>query len=170
MQRQLVINSLRMRPNRIIVGEVRSEEALDMLQAMNTGHDGSMTTVHANSPRDAIARLETMVLMGNVNLPEKAIRRQIASAVTLLLQVARFNDGSRRLTHITEITGMEVDIVSMQDVFLFEKQGVSPEGRTLGTFTATGVRPRFEEKLRAAGISLPANFFEPVVKYQRRQK
>jgi pilus assembly protein CpaF len=170
MQRQLVINSLRMRPNRIIVGEVRSEEALDMLQAMNTGHDGSMTTVHANSPRDAIARMETMVLMGNVNLPEKAIRRQIASAVTLLLQVTRFNDGSRRLTHITEITGMEVDIVSMQDVFLFEKQGVSPEGRTLGTFTATGVRPRFEEKLRAAGISLPANFFEPSVKYLRRQR
>jgi len=169
MQRQLVINSLRMRPNRIIVGEVRSEEALDMLQAMNTGHDGSMTTVHANSPRDAIARMETMVLMGNVNLPEKAIRRQIASAVTLLLQVTRFNDGSRRLTHITEITGMEVDIVSMQDVFLFEKQGVSPEGRTLGRFTATGVRPRFEEKLRAAGILLPANFFEPSVKYQRRQ-
>jgi pilus assembly protein CpaF len=170
MQRQLVINSLRMRPNRIIVGEVRSEEALDMLQAMNTGHDGSMTTVHANSPRDAIARMETMVLMGNVNLPEKAIRRQIASAVTLLLQVARFNDGSRRLTHITEITGMEVDIVSMQDVFLFEKQGVSPEGRALGTFTATGVRPAFEEKLRAAGISLPANFFEPSVNYQRRQR
>jgi pilus assembly protein CpaF len=161
MQRQLVVNSLRMRPNRIIVGEVRSEEALDMLQAMNTGHDGSMTTVHANSPRDAIARLETMVMMGNVNLPEKAIRRQIVSAVALVLQVTRFNDGARRLTHITEITGMEGDIVSMQDVFLFEKQGVSPEGRTLGTFTATGIRPKFEEKLRAAGISLPANFFEP---------
>ena len=170
MQRQLVINSLRMRPNRIIVGEVRSDEALDMLQAMNTGHDGSMTTVHANSPRDAIARLETMVMMGNVNLPEKAIRKQIASAVTLVLQVARFNDGSRRLTHITEITGMEVDIVSMQDVFLFEKQGVSAEGRVLGTFTATGIRPRFEEKLRAAGITLPANFFEPSVKYGRGQR
>ena len=167
MQRQLVINSLRMRPNRIIVGEVRSDEALDMLQAMNTGHDGSMTTVHANSPRDAVARLETMVMMGNVNLPEKAIRRQIASAVTLVLQVARFNDGSRRLTHITEITGMEGDIVSMQDVFLFEKQGVSPEGRVLGTFTATGIRPRFEEKLRAAGIALAANLFEPSVRYRR---
>ncbi len=170
MQRQLVINSLRMRPNRIIVGEVRSDEALDMLQAMNTGHDGSMTTVHANSPRDAIARLETMVMMGNVNLPEKAIRRQIASAITLVLQVARFNDGSRRVTHITEITGMEVDIVSMQDVFLFEKQGTSPDGRVLGTFTATGIRPRFEEKLRAAGIALPANFFEPAVKYGRSQR
>jgi pilus assembly protein CpaF len=167
MQRQLVINSLRMRPNRIIVGEVRSDEALDMLQAMNTGHDGSMTTVHANSPRDAIARLETMVMMGNVNLPEKAIRRQIASAVTLVLQVARFSDGSRRLTHITEITGMEVDIVSMQDVFLFEKHGVSAEGRTIGTFSATGIRPRFEERLRSVGISLPANFFEPTVRYRR---
>ena len=167
-QRQLVVNSLRMRPNRIIVGEVRSEEALDMLQAMNTGHDGSLTTVHANSPRDAIARLETMVMMGNLNMPEKAIRRQIASAITMVLQVARFNDGSRRLTHITEITGMESDIVSMQDVFLFEKQGVSSEGRTLGTFTATGIRPRFEEKIRASGISLPAHFFEPTVKYRRR--
>jgi pilus assembly protein CpaF len=169
-QRQLLINSLRMRPNRIIVGEVRSEEALDMLQAMNTGHDGSLTTVHANSPRDAIARLETMVLMGNVNLPEKAIRRQIVSAITLVLQVARFNDGTRRLTHITEITGMEGEIVSMQDVFLFDKQGVTSEGRTLGTFTATGIRPRFEEKLKASGISLPANFFEPSVKYQRGQR
>jgi pilus assembly protein CpaF len=167
MQRQLVINSLRMRPNRIIVGEVRSEEALDMLQAMNTGHDGSLTTVHANSPRDAIARLETMVQMANLNLPEKAIRKQIASAVTLVLQVARFNDGTRRLTHITEITGMEGDLISMQDVFVFEKQGVSAEGRTLGTFTATGLRPRFEERLKACGISLPANFFEQAVKYQR---
>jgi pilus assembly protein CpaF len=167
MQRQLVVNSLRMRPNRIIVGEVRSEEALDMLQAMNTGHDGSLTTVHANSPRDAIARLETMVMMGNLNLPEKAIRRQIASAVTLVLQVARFNDGSRRVTHITEITGMEADIVSMQDVFLFEKQGVSPEGHTLGKFTATGIRPRFEEKIKASGISLPASLFEPSIPYRR---
>jgi pilus assembly protein CpaF len=167
MQRQLVVNSLRMRPNRIIVGEVRSEEALDMLQAMNTGHDGSLTTVHANSPRDAVARLETMVMMGNLNLPEKAIRRQIASAITLVLQVARFNDGSRRVTHITEITGMETDIVSMQDVFLFEKQGISAEGGTLGTFTATGIRPRFEEKIKASGISLPASLFEPSVPYRR---
>jgi pilus assembly protein CpaF len=170
MQRQLVINSLRMRPNRIIVGEVRGEETLDMLQAMNTGHDGSLTTVHANSPRDAIARMETMVMMGNLNVPEKAIRRQIASAITLVLQVARFNDGSRRVTHITEITGMEGDIVSMQDVFLFEKQGVTAEGRTVGTFTATGIRPRFEEKLRASGISLPANFFEPSVTHRRGER
>ena len=163
MQRQLVINSLRMRPNRIIVGEVRGEEALDMLQAMNTGHDGSLTTIHANSPRDAIARMETMAMMANLNLPEKAIRKQIASAITIVVQVARFNDGTRRLTHVTEITGMEDDVVSMQDVFVFEKQGVSPDGRTLGTFTATGIRPKFAEKLQASGISLPANFFEQSV-------
>ena len=169
-QRELMINSLRMRPNRIIVGEVRGEEALDMLQAMNTGHDGSLTTVHANSPRDAVARLETMVQMANFNLPERAIRKQIVSAVTLVLQVARFSDGTRRLTHITEITGMEGDVVLMQDVFVFEKVGVSPEGRVLGTFTATGVRPRFEDKLRASGIALPANFFDPAVSYQRRQR
>lgn len=159
-QRQLVINSLRMRPNRIIIGEVRGEEALDMLQAMNTGHDGSLTTIHANSPRDAIARMETMAMMANLNLPEKAVRKQIASAVTLVLQVSRFADGTRRLTHISEITGMEDDVVSMQDVFVFEKQGVSPEGRTLGTFTATGIRPKFAEKLHASGITLPSNMFE----------
>jgi len=163
MQRQLVINSLRMRPNRIIVGEVRGEEALDMLQAMNTGHDGSITTIHANSPRDAIARMETMAMMANLNLPEKAIRKQIASAVTLVLQVARFNDGTRRLTHITEITGMEDDVVSMQDVFLFEKQGVAADGRILGSFTPTGIRPKFADKLKASGILLPANFFEQSV-------
>ena len=133
MQRQLLINCLRMRPNRIIVGEVRGEEALDMLQAMNTGHDGSLTTVHANSPRDAVARLETMAMMANLNLPEKAVRRQIASAVTLVIQIARFNDGTRRVTHMTEITGMEDDIVSMQDVFVFEKQGVGPDGRVSGS-------------------------------------
>jgi pilus assembly protein CpaF len=159
-QRQLLINSLRMRPNRIIVGEVRAEEALDMLQAMNTGHDGSMTTIHANSPRDAIARMETMAMMANLNLPEKAIRKQIASAITLVLQVSRFSDGTRRLTHITEITGMENDIVTMQDVFLFEKQGVSPAGRALGTFTATGIRPKFADKLKASGIDLPPHMFE----------
>jgi pilus assembly protein CpaF len=159
-QRQLLINSLRMRPNRIVVGEVRGEEALDMLQAMNTGHDGSMTTIHANSPRDAIARIETMAMMANLNLPEKAIRKQIASAVTLVLQVSRFSDGTRRLTHITEITGMENDIVTMQDVFLFEKQGVSATGRALGTFTATGIRPKFADKLKASGIDLPPHMFE----------
>jgi len=163
MQRQLVINSLRMRPNRIIVGEVRGEESLDMLQAMNTGHDGSLTTIHANSPRDAIARMETMAMMANLNLPEQAIRKQIASAVTIVVQVSRFNDGTRRVTHITEITGMEDDVVSMQDVFVFEKKGVSSDGRTLGTFTPTGIRPKFAEKLTASGISLPADFFQNVI-------
>src|ERR1700678_1063473 len=158
--RQLVINSLRMRPNRIVVGEVRGEEALDMLQAMNTGHDGSMTTVHANSPRDALARMETMAMMANLNLPEKAIRRQIAAAVSLVLQTARFSDGTRRLTHITEITGMEADVISMQDLFVFEMQGISSEGRVVGTFNASGVRPRFAESLKAAGFDLPSNMFD----------
>jgi pilus assembly protein CpaF len=158
--RQLVINSLRMRPNRIVVGEVRGEEALDMLQAMNTGHDGSLTTVHANSPRDALARMETMAMMANLNLPERAIRKQIAAAVSLVLQTARFSDGTRRLTHITEITGMETDVISMQDLFVFEKQGMSSEGRVLGTFNATGIRPRFAERLRAVGFDLPLNMFD----------
>jgi pilus assembly protein CpaF len=164
MQRQLVMNSLRMRPNRIVLGEVRGEEALDMLQAMNTGHDGSLTTIHANSPRDAIARMETMAMMANLNLPEQAIRKQIASAITLVVQVSRFHDGMRRVTHISEITGMEDDVVSMQDVFVFDKKGVSPEGHTLGTFTATGIRPKFADKLAASGISFPAGFFEQAVK------
>ena len=158
--RQLVINSLRMRPNRIVVGEVRGEEALDMLQAMNTGHDGSMTTVHANSPRDALARMETMAMMANLNLPERAVRKQIASAVSLVLQMARFSDGTRRLTHIAEITGMETDVISMQDIFVFEKQGVSSEGRVLGTFNATGIRPKFAERLKAVGFELPFNMFD----------
>jgi pilus assembly protein CpaF len=160
MQRQLVINSLRMRPDRIIVGEVRGEEALDMLQAMNTGHDGSLTTVHANSPRDALARIETMAMMANLNLPERAVRRQIASAIQLVVQVSRFNDGTRRITHLSEITGMEEDIVSMQDVFVFEKQGVSPDGRVVGAFTATGIRPKFAERLKASGIPVPGSWFE----------
>jgi pilus assembly protein CpaF len=160
MQRQLVINSLRMRPDRIVVGEVRGEEALDMLQAMNTGHDGSMTTVHANSPRDAIARIETMALMANLNLPEKAVRRQIASAVQLIVQISRFTDGSRRVTHVTEISGMEDDVVSLQDVFVFDKRGISPDGRVLGAFTATGVRPNFSERLNASGINVLASWFE----------
>jgi pilus assembly protein CpaF len=158
--RQLLINSLRMRPNRIVVGEVRGEEALDMLQAMNTGHDGSLTTIHANSPRDAIARMETMAMMAKLNLPEKAIRRQITSAVSLVLQTARFSDGTRCLTHVTEITGMEADIVSMQDLFVFERQGVSPDGRVIGTFNPSGIRPRFAERLKAVGFDLPANMFE----------
>jgi pilus assembly protein CpaF len=159
--RQLVINSLRMRPNRIIVGEVRGEEAFDLLQAMNTGHDGSLTTIHANSPRDALARMETMAMMANLNLAEKAIRKQIASAVTLILHVARFSDGTRRLTHVTEITGMEGDVISMQDLFVFEKGGVSSDGRVVGIFAATGIRPKFAEKLRACGFDLPSKMFEP---------
>jgi pilus assembly protein CpaF len=160
MQRQLVINSLRMRPDRIVVGEVRGEEALDMLQAMNTGHDGSLTTVHANTPRDALARVETMAMMANLNLPEKAVRRQVASAIQLVVQIARFNDGTRRVTHLSEITGMEEDIVSMQDVFVFEKKGVSPDGKVLGAFTATGIRPKFAERLNASGIAVPASWFD----------
>ncbi len=159
-QRQLVINSLRMRPDRIVVGEVRGEEALDMLQAMNTGHDGSLTTIHANSPRDAVARMETMAVMANLNLPEKAVRRQIASAIAIVVQVSRFNDGTRRVTHLSEITGMEEDVVSMQDIFVFERHGVSADGRVLGAFTATGIRPKFADKLKASGISVPASFFE----------
>src|SRR6266480_4783677 len=159
-QRQLVINCLRMRPDRIVVGEVRGEEALDMLQAMNTGHDGSLTTIHANNPRDAIARMETMAMMANLNLPEKAVRRQIASAVTIVIQVSRFSDGTRRVTHLTEITGMEEDVVSMQDIFVFEKHGISPDGRVLGTFTGTGIRPKFADKLTASGISVPGSYFD----------
>jgi len=160
MQRQLVINSLRMRPDRIVVGEVRGEEALDMLQAMNTGHDGSLTTVHANSPRDALARVETMAMMANLNLPEKAVRRQLASAVQLVVQISRFNDGTRRVTHLSEITGMEEDVVSMQDVFVFEKQGISQDGRVVGAFQATGIRPKFAERLKASGINVPSSWFE----------
>ena len=160
MQRQLVINSLRMRPDRIVVGEVRGEEALDMLQAMNTGHDGSLTTVHANSPRDALARIETMAMMANLNLPEKAVRRQIASAIQVVVQISRFHDGTRRVTHLSEITGMEEDIVSMQDVFVFEKQGISQDGRVVGAFTATGIRPKFAEKLKASGINVSSSWFE----------
>ena len=159
-QRQLVINSLRMRPDRIIVGEVRGEEALDMLQAMNTGHDGSLTTIHANSPRDAIARMETMSLMANLNLPERAIRQQISSAVTIIIQLARLSDGTRRVTHLTEITGMDEEVVSMQDIFVFEKQGVGPQGRVIGQFLATGIRPKFADKLKASGIQVPASLFE----------
>ncbi|MGA7928159.1 MAG: CpaF family protein [Candidatus Sulfotelmatobacter sp.] len=159
--RQLVINSLRMRPNRIVVGEVRGEEALDMLQAMNTGHNGSLTTVHANSPRDALARMETMAMMANLNLQERAVRRQIASAVSLVIQMERFSDGTRRVTHISEITGMEGDVVSMQNLFVFEQQGVSSEGRVLGTFNAEGIRPKFAGKLKAVGFDLPLNMFDP---------
>ena len=159
-QRELVINSLRMRPDRIVVGEVRGEEALDMLQAMNTGHDGSITTVHANSPRDAIARIETMALMANLNLPEKAIRQQIASAIGIIVQISRMSDGTRRVTHLTEITGMDEDVVSMQDVFLFERKGIGLNGRVLGRFHATGVMPRFAEKIKSSGISVSPSLLD----------
>jgi pilus assembly protein CpaF len=157
--RELVINALRMRPDRIIVGEVRGEEALDMLQAMNTGHDGSLTTVHANSPRDAVGRLEVMVGMSNSNMGVRSIRQQVASAVDLFVQVSRFSDGSRRVTHITEVTGMEGELVTLQDLFVFEKNGVTDQGKVRGCFRATGIRPKFYERLAACGLVLPANLF-----------
>ena len=159
-QRELVINALRMRPDRIVVGEVRGEEALDMLQAMNTGHDGSLTTVHANSPRDALSRIETMCMMANLNLPEKAVRQQIAAAIQLIVQISRLSDGSRRITHVTEITGSSGDMVSMQDIFLFEKRGVGPNGKVLGRFYATGIVPKFAEKLKASGIPIPMSLLD----------
>jgi pilus assembly protein CpaF len=162
-QRELVINALRMRPDRIILGEIRGEECLDMLQAMNTGHDGSITTIHANTPRDAISRMETMTMMGNIALPEKAIKAQIASAVHLIVQASRLSDGTRRITHISEITGATSDIVSMQDLFLFEKRGLDSNGRVKGRFVATGVVPSFDEKLKAAGIHLPLNVLSEIV-------
>ncbi len=161
-QRELVINALRMRPDRIVVGEVRGEEALDMLQAMNTGHDGSLTTIHANTPRDALYRLDTMVAMANLNIPDKAIRQHVASAVDLIVQVARLSDGTRRVTAISELTGMEGEIITMQDIFVFDSQGLTPEGRVRGRFRATGIRPRCAERLSNAGHPLPLTLFEHV--------
>jgi pilus assembly protein CpaF len=161
--RDLVINALRMRPDRIIVGEVRSEEALDMLQAMNTGHDGSLTTIHSNTPRDAVGRLEVLVGMANANMGVRSIRAQVTSAIDLMVQVARFSDGSRKITYITELVGLEGEQVTMQDIFLFEKSGIAENGKVLGKFKATGVRPRFYEKLRSSGIQLPASLFQTVV-------
>src|SRR5271154_274137 len=162
-QRELLVNSLRMRPDRIVVGEVRGEEALDMLQAMNTGHDGSLTTVHANSPRDAVSRLEVMVSLANANMQLISIRQQIAAAVHLLVQASRMSDGSRRVVNLTEVTGMEGDVVTLQDIFVFEKRGLNPDGRVVGRFAATGIRPKFYEKLLAAGIRLRADLFDEVV-------
>jgi pilus assembly protein CpaF len=161
-QRQLVINALRMRPDRIVIGEVRGEEALDMLQAMNTGHDGSLTTVHANTPRDALARIETMLSMANMNLPERSMRQQMTSAVQIVVQQARMSDGSRKVTSVSEITGMEGDVVSMQEIFAFEKVGISEDGKVLGRFRATGVRPKCCDRLRTAGIHVPSDMFEGV--------
>jgi pilus assembly protein CpaF len=161
-QRELVVNALRMRPDRIVVGEVRSEEALDMLQAMNTGHDGSLTTIHANSPRDALYRLDTMVAMANLNLPDKAIRQQISSAVNLIVQVGRLADGTRKVTAISEITGMEGEIITMQDIFLFERTGMGQDGRVRGRFRATGIRPKCSERLAVSGMHLAMEMFEHV--------
>jgi pilus assembly protein CpaF len=161
-QRELVVNALRMRPDRIIVGEVRGEEALDMLQAMNTGHDGSLTTIHANSPRDALYRLDTMVAMANLNIPDKAVRQQISSALEVVVQIARMSDGTRKVTAVSEITGMEGDMITMQDLFVFDKTGVRPDGMVCGRFRATGIRPKCAERLAASGTRLPAEMFEYV--------
>ena len=159
-QRDLVRNALRMRPDRIVIGEVRGGEAIDMLQAMNTGHDGSLTTVHANTPRDALSRLETMIQMTGMRLSDRAMRQQVASALNLVVQVARLSDGSRRVTSISEITGMEGETITMQEIFQYERTGVDAQGQVLGRFRPTGIRPRFTERLKACGLQLPRVFFE----------
>jgi pilus assembly protein CpaF len=159
-QRQLLVNSLRMRPDRIIIGEVRGEEAFDMLQAMNTGHEGSMATIHANTSRDALMRLESMVAMANINIPERSVRQQIASAITLVVQLTRMSDGTRKCVNISEITGLEENVVSMSDLFNFVRRGITPEGRIVGAFEPTGIRPTFLERLRVAGIQLPVEVFQ----------
>ena len=159
-QRDLVRNALRMRPDRIVIGEVRGGEAIDMLQAMNTGHDGSLTTIHANTPRDALSRLETMIQMTGMRLSDRAMRQQIASALNLVVQVARMSDGSRRVTSISEITGMEGETITMQEIFQYERTGVDKEGQVMGRFRPTGIRPRFAERLKACGLQLPRVFFE----------
>jgi pilus assembly protein CpaF len=159
-QRDLVRNALRMRPDRIVIGEVRGGEAIDMLQAMNTGHDGSLTTIHANTPRDALARLETMIQMTGMRLSDRAMRQQIASALNLVVQVARLSDGSRRVTSISEITGMEGETITMQEIFMYERTGVDKEGTVIGRFRPTGIRPRFAERLKSCGLQLPRVFFE----------
>ncbi|HKA59971.1 MAG TPA: CpaF family protein [Gemmatimonadales bacterium] len=161
-QRRLLINSLRMRPDRIIIGEVRGAEAVDMLQAMNTGHDGSLTTLHANGTREALSRLETMVSMANLNLPARAMRQQIASAIDVVIQVSRLSDGTRKLITIAELAGMEGEVITMQEIFSFERQGVDAEGHVIGNFRPTGIRPRFAERLKAWGITLPADLFSPL--------
>jgi pilus assembly protein CpaF len=159
-QRDLVRNALRMRPDRIVIGEVRGGEAIDMLQAMNTGHDGSLTTIHANTPRDALARLETMIQMTGMRLSDRAMRQQVAAAIDLVVQVARLSDGTRRLTCISEITGMEGETITMQEIFLYERTGVDSQGQVIGRFRPTGIRPRFAERLKASGLQLPRVFFE----------
>ncbi|MBI3696463.1 MAG: CpaF family protein [Acidobacteria bacterium] len=159
-QRQLLINSLRMRPDRIIIGEVRGDEAFDMLQAMNTGHEGSMTTIHANSCRDALSRLESMVAMANFNLPERAVRQQMAAAIGIVLQLSRMSDGTRKVVSIAEITGMDEDVISMQDIFTFSKRGIGSDGKVVGTFQPSRIRPKFLERIRVSGIFLPQELFE----------
>jgi pilus assembly protein CpaF len=159
-QRQLVINSLRMRPDRIIVGEVRGEETFDMLQAMNTGHEGSLTTVHANSQRDALARLESMFSMASLNIPERAMRHQIASAIHVVVQIARMADGTRKVIGISEVTGMEGDVISMQDIFVFDRLGIDENGRVKGAFRSTGIRPNFAARLATGGLRLRAGLFD----------
>jgi pilus assembly protein CpaF len=149
-----------MRPDRIIIGEVRAEEAFDMLQAMNTGHEGSMTTIHANTPRDALSRLESMVSMANLNIPEKSVRQQIAAAISLVVQIARMSDGSRKVVNISEITGMEENVISMHEIFSFHKKGIGPDGRVVGGFRPSGIRPKFLERLSIGGIFLPPSLFE----------
>jgi pilus assembly protein CpaF len=149
-----------MRPDRIIIGEVRGDEAFDMLQAMNTGHEGSMTTIHANSPRDALSRLESMVAMTGANLPEKTIRQQIASAITIVVQIARLSDGTRKVTHVSEIVGMDENVISMHEIFSFFKKGIGPSGNVIGAFRPTGIRPKFLERLRVSGVVLPGELFE----------
>jgi pilus assembly protein CpaF len=158
-QRRLLINALRMRPDRIVVGEVRGSEAVDMLQAMNTGHDGSLTTLHANSPRDSLARLETMISMAGLNLPERAMRQQVASAIDVVIQLSRMTDGRRKMITISEIVGMEGDVITMQDIFVYEREGTAEDGTVIGEFRSTGIRPRFADRLQAYGIALPASMF-----------
>ena len=165
-QRALVRNALRMRPDRIVIGEVRGAEAVDMLQAMNTGHEGSLTTIHANTPRDALSRLENMIGMANLNLPHKAARQQIASAITVVIQGLRLIDGKRKITSIQEITGMEGDVITMQEIFTFRQTGVGAEGEVQGYFQATGVRPKFADRLRSFGVVLPDAMFDPSKHYQ----
>jgi pilus assembly protein CpaF len=164
-QRDLVKNALRMRPDRIIVGEVRAGEAFDMLQAMNTGHDGSMTTVHANTPRDALSRVEQMIGMSGIDIPPRSSRAQIASAINVVIQVARLSDGRRKLISLSELTGMEGEVVTMQEIFRFRQTGLSPEGQVIGKFEATGIRPRFLDQVMAHGITLPADLFRPDAKF-----
>jgi len=165
-QRDLVRNSLRMRPDRIIIGEVRGPESFDMLQAMNTGHEGSLTTIHANSPRDSLTRLESMILMTGVNLPEKAMRFMISSALDMIIQVARLSDGTRKITSVSEVVGMEGEVITLQDIFIFERKGIDQKGKVLGRFRATGIRPKFADRLEVAGIKVAEEIFSPQKEYE----